>query len=59
MPPVLDRRSFLRRTRDLALLALLPEPVLAQHLHERAGSGEPGVYLSAERLRTLRALCAH
>jgi hypothetical protein len=58
MPPALDRRSFLRRTRDLALLALLPEPVLAQHLHEQASEG-PGVYLSAERLRTLRVLCAH
>jgi hypothetical protein len=56
----LSRRRFLARTRDLALLALLPEPVLAEHVHARApGPGEPGVYLTAERLATLRALCAH
>ena len=56
----LDRRAFLQRTRDLALLALLPEPVLAEHLHEGAADPEGrGRYLSAERLRTLRALCAH
>lgn len=59
MPP-LSRRRFLASTRDLALLALLPEPVLAQHVHESAAApGEAGVYLSAERLATLRALCAH
>jgi len=56
----LDRRGFLRRTRDLALLALLPEPVLAQHVHEYAAAPEgAGRYLTAERMRTLRALCAH
>jgi hypothetical protein len=58
--PRLSRRCFLARTRDLALLALLPEPALAQHLHERAADpGGPGADLSAERLRTLRALSAH
>ena len=58
--PRLSRRRFLARTRDLALLALLPEPALAQHLHERAADpGGPGAYLSAERLRTLRAPSEH
>jgi len=56
----LDRRAFLRRTRDLALLALLPEPALAEALHAHAADpAGAGHYLSAERLRTLRALCAH
>jgi len=56
----LTRRRFFARTRDLALLALLPERVLAEHRHE--GAVDPagrGHYLSAERLDTLRALCAH
>jgi hypothetical protein len=57
---VLDRRAFLRCTRDLALLALLPEALLAEQLHRHAANPDgAGHYLSAERMRTLRALCAH
>lgn len=56
----LDRRSFLARTRDLALLALLPGPVLAEQVRATAADPDgPGVFLSAERMRALRALCAH
>ena len=55
----LSRRRFLARTRDLALLALLPEGALAQ-VHERARDpAAAGAYLTAERLATLRALSAH
>ncbi len=55
-----SRRDLLRRTRDLALLALLPEPVLAQHLHAQSSAPDAaGRYLSAARLETLRTLCAH
>jgi len=58
--PPLDRRSFLRRTRDFALLAAFPHTALARVLEERAAHPEgAGVFLSAERLRALRALCAH
>ena len=60
MPGRLSRRRFLARTRDLALLALLPERVLAEHVHGGAADpAAPGAFLSAERMRTLRALCAH
>lgn len=56
----LSRRRFLARTRDLALLALLPEETLAEHVHAAAADpAAPGVFLSAERMRALRALCAH
>jgi hypothetical protein len=56
----LSRRRFLARTRDLALLALLPEDALAEHVHGAAAHPEAkGVFLSVERLRALRALCAH
>ena len=60
MPPPLDRRAFLRLTGDFALLAMLPRTALAQILEERAAQPEgAGVFLSADRLRVLRALCAH
>lgn len=60
MPPALDRREFLRLSGDLALLSLLPGRALAELLGERAARGDgAGVFLSAERMRTLRALCAH
>jgi hypothetical protein len=56
----LDRRAFLRLTGDFALLALLPRAALAELLRERAEDPEgAGVFLSAPRLQTLRALCAH
>jgi hypothetical protein len=56
----LSRRRFLARTRDLALLALLPEAALAEHVHAAAADpAAPGVFLSAERMRALRGLCAH
>jgi len=56
----LDRRRFLARARDLALLALLPERVLAEHVHDAAENPEgPGVFLSEGRMRALRALCSH
>jgi hypothetical protein len=56
----LSRRRFLARARDAALLALLPAPLRAEHLHARAAeAAEAGRYLSAERLATLRALAAH
>jgi len=60
VPPHLDRRTFLRRTGDFALLALLPHAAVAELLAESAERKDgAGVFLSAERLRTLRALCAH
>lgn len=60
MPARLSRRRFLARTRDLALLALLPEHALAEHVHAGAADpAAPGAFLSAERMRALRALCAH
>jgi hypothetical protein len=56
----LDRRAFLRLTGDFALLALMPRAALAQILEQRASTpGAPGAFLSAERMRALRALCAH
>ena len=58
MPAELSRRALLARARDLALLALLPEEALA-HVHAAASADGPGVFLSAERMRALRALCAH
>jgi hypothetical protein len=52
----MDRRSFLRLARDLALLALLPGEALAEAVAgARAGRG---VWLSAAQLETLRTLCA-
>jgi hypothetical protein len=56
--PALSRRALLARARDLALLALLPEEALA-HVHAGASADGPGVFLSIERMRALRALCAH
>ena len=55
----LDRRAFLRRTRDLALLAWLPEEALAQHHEHVQVPGAAGRYLTGARLATLRALSAH
>jgi hypothetical protein len=55
----LSRRRFLASTRDLALLALLPEPLAAEHVHAPAAPSESGRYLSPERMRTLDALAAH
>jgi hypothetical protein len=56
----LDRRAFLHLCSDLALLALVPRAVLAELLRERAERpGGAGAFLSAERMRVLRALCAH
>ena len=52
----MDRRAFLRLTRDLALLALLPGEALATAVG-RAREGA-GAFLSAAQLVTLRALCA-
>lgn len=54
----MDRRRFLRLSGDLALLALFPGRALADLLLEKAGD-EAGVFLSARRMRALRALCAH
>lgn len=56
----LDRRGFLRLGGDLALLSLVPGRVLAAVLEgvEARGDGS-GVFLSAVRMRALRALCAH
>jgi hypothetical protein len=60
VPLPLHRRTFLRLTGDFALLALLPHPALAEILEERLARPEAaGVFLSAERMRALRALCAH
>jgi hypothetical protein len=59
-PPRLGRRDFLRLSGDFALLALLPRAALAQQLEARAARPDgSGIFLSAERMRTLRALCAH
>jgi hypothetical protein len=59
MPPV-DRRAFVKLTGSFALLSLAPRAALAQILAERAAHPDrAGVFLSAPRLRTLRALCAH
>jgi hypothetical protein len=60
VPAELSRRALLARARDLALLALLPEETLA-HVHAAASASAdgPGVFLSPERMRALRALCAH
>jgi len=52
----LDRRAFLRLSRDLALLALLPDGALAAALARAPEAG--GSYLSAAQRVTLRALCA-
>jgi len=50
----------LRRSCGFALLALAPRAALAELLRElAAGPGGAGVFLSGERLQTLRALCAH
>jgi len=58
--PRLDRRAFLRLTGDFALLALLPHAAIAQLLEGRGAQPDgAGVFLSAERMRALRALCAH
>lgn len=58
--PTLDRRTFLRLTGDFALLALLPHAALAEIVAERTAQPDgAGAFLSAERLRALRALCAH
>jgi len=54
----IDRRTFLRLGRDLALLGLAPTEVMAAAL-AAAGARGAGVFLSAPRMRTLRALCAH
>jgi hypothetical protein len=60
VPPELKRRTFLKWSGDLALLALLPGAALAEILEERAADPRSaGVFLSASRLRALRALCAH
>lgn len=60
MAPPLDRRGFLRLTGDLMLLALLPQPALADLVAERQGRPDAaGVFLTAPRMRALRALCAH
>ncbi len=53
----LHRRAFLRRCRDLFLLALLPRPAQAA-APAAASPAEAGLFLDAARLRTLRALCA-
>jgi hypothetical protein len=59
VPAELSRRRLFARARDLALLALLPEEALAGHVHAAAAPDGAGVFLSAERMRALRALCAH
>src|SRR5262245_33910705 len=56
----LDRRGFLRLAGDLALLALLPGGALARAIDALGVRGDgSGVFLSAPRMRALRALCAH
>jgi hypothetical protein len=56
----LDRREFLRLSGDLALLSLFPAAALAEMLREAAARADgAGIYLSAPRMRALRALCAH
>jgi hypothetical protein len=60
VPARLSRRRFLARTRDLALLAALPESTLAEHVHKVEAEPEAkGVFLPADRMRALEALCAH
>ena len=56
----IDRRRFLRLSGDLALLALLPGWALAEALRAvEEGAEGAGFFLSAPRMRALRALCAH
>lgn len=58
--PHLDRRTFLHLCGDFALLALVPRGVLAELLQERGRDPDgAGFFLSADRMRVLRALCAH
>jgi len=57
--PSIDRRAFLARSRDLALLALLPGQVFAELTAARPLDGTGGIFLDAEQLRTLRALCRY
>jgi hypothetical protein len=57
---VLGRRAFLCLGGDFALLALLPRAALAEILGDATARPDgAGVFLSAERMATLRALCAH
>lgn len=58
--PRIDRRAFLHLAGDFALLALLPRAALAELWERRvADPAGAGVFLSAARMRSLRALCAH
>lgn len=52
------RRTFVEGAGALALLALLPAPVLARLRAEAAAPGAPGRFLTARELDTLRALTA-
>jgi hypothetical protein len=54
----LHRRAFLRRCRDLLLLAALPRPAFPAAPAAAAPAAEAGLFLDAPRMRTLRALCA-
>ena len=52
----MDRRAFLRLSRDLALLALLPDGALAAAVARAPEAG--GRFFSVAQRTTLRALCA-
>jgi len=55
----IDRRGFLRMGRDLAFLGLFPGQALAQWLRGAEREAGAGLFLDADSMRTLRALCGH
>jgi hypothetical protein len=58
MPGGLDRRAFLKAAGGLGLLSLVPLSRLEMMARAASGPGQPGLFLDAHQLDTLRAVTA-
>ena len=58
MPDGLDRRSFLKAAGGLGLVSLVPLSILERVAASTPGRGQPGYFLNAHQLDTLRAVTA-
>ena len=58
MPDGLDRRSFLKAAGGLGLVSLVPLSILERVAASTPGPGQPGYFLNAHQLDTLRAVTA-